>query len=683
MPAPRRVSPVVILVLLVGFLLLRAALFAVTTASEYALYLEYATTARESSLAELHRARPIEYPPLATIFGIAVAHLADALPPGTEQLTAWRPELTRGPAPARYEVALGLVLFAVDVACLVLIYLIARRIYPDDDPLTRVGRLALYVAATTAIGLILFDRQDLVVGFVAVLALAAFIRGWSVLAYAILVAGTAYKLVPVLLLPLCVFAFAAMKAAPCSTGRFLRAILRESLIAGAILALFPVLAYLFCGGERAFVFLTFHSARGLQVEASSAWLVVLLDSSTALGHSFGSYTLRGTLADQVARATTLATMAIVALSVLIAARGFWRTATSPRPPYRNELVTHLAASSLLVWLGFILFSKVGSPQYLLWLAPLMPLLPLRGADRRWATLLLLGMVVTTLVYPCLYVEVKGPQTSRRHLERADTARADAPGREGGDLRDGVRLARGTGVARPVDYKYPLKTNQRESGRPGHVSLFDSRRSRRARMGSKRTKLSFAPLTPDRWADFELLFGDRGACGGCWCMFWRLPRKEFEAGKGTGNKAAMKAIIKKGDEPGLLAYSGHVPVGWCAVAPREDYSALGRSRVLKAVDDTPVWSVSCLFVAKSHRGLGVSVELLKAATRFVAEQGGTVIEGYPVEPKTDKMPDAFAWTGLASAFLRAGFHENHRGSVTRPIMRMVVRSNSSTASVSDD
>jgi hypothetical protein len=414
MPAPRRVSPALLALLLVSFLLLRAALFAVTTASEYALYLEFATAVRDTSLAELYRVRDVEYPPLATLFGVAVAHVADALPAGTEQLTAWRPELTRGPGPARYEVALGLVLFAVDVACLLLVYLVARRVYPDDDPMTRLGRLALYVAATTAIGLILYDRQDLVVGFVAVLAVAAFARGWPVVAYAVLAVGAAYKLVPVLLVPLFVLASAAARqgsearAATGTSGPFLRGVAREAVVAGMVLVLFPVLAYLFCGGERAFAFLTFHSTRGLQLEASTAWLVLLADHGTAVGHSFGSYTLRGALADRVAGLTSVATVLVVGLSVLIAGRGFRRAAASPD---RNLLVTHLAASSLLVWLGFILCTKVGSPQYLLWLAPLVPLLPLRGADRWWAALLLAGMVATTLVYPCFYVdEVKGQPT---------------------------------------------------------------------------------------------------------------------------------------------------------------------------------------------------------------------------------------------------------------------------------
>jgi GNAT superfamily N-acetyltransferase len=183
------------------------------------------------------------------------------------------------------------------------------------------------------------------------------------------------------------------------------------------------------------------------------------------------------------------------------------------------------------------------------------------------------------------------------------------------------------------------------------------------------RLVFHPLTPDRWDDFETLFGERGACGGCWCMVWRRSRKEFEANKGAGNKAAMKSLVKKEAIPGILAYSKEEPIGWCAIAPRESYLTLERSRVLKAVDDVPVWSISCLFIAKPFRGQGVSVELLKAAVRFAREQGATVVEGYPVEPRKEKIPDVFAWTGVPSAFLQAGFTEHHRGSPTRPIMRI--------------
>ena len=191
------------------------------------------------------------------------------------------------------------------------------------------------------------------------------------------------------------------------------------------------------------------------------------------------------------------------------------------------------------------------------------------------------------------------------------------------------------------------------------------------MKTARLKLKFFPVTKDRWTDFETLFGERGACGGCWCMFWRLTRKEFDSQKGEGNRKAMKAIVESGKIPGILAFAHDKPVAWCSVAPRDQFSALDRSRILKPVDNLPVWSISCFFVEKNYRGKGLSIQMIKAAVDYVKKNGGSVVEAYPVEPKKDKMPDAFAWTGLASAFIKAGFTECARRSATRPIMRFYI------------
>jgi GNAT superfamily N-acetyltransferase len=180
-------------------------------------------------------------------------------------------------------------------------------------------------------------------------------------------------------------------------------------------------------------------------------------------------------------------------------------------------------------------------------------------------------------------------------------------------------------------------------------------------------IEFYPLTPDRWRDLEELFGERGACGGCWCMWWRLSRAEFQKQKGLRNKRAFHQIVKHGPPPGLLGYSNGRPIAWCALAPRESYPTLERSRILKPVDERPVWSVVCLFVAKSFRKSGVSVRMLAAAADYAHKQGARIIEGYPVEPR-GPMADVFVYTGLASAFRKAGFDEATRRSKTRPIMR---------------
>jgi len=163
------------------------------------------------------------------------------------------------------------------------------------------------------------------------------------------------------------------------------------------------------------------------------------------------------------------------------------------------------------------------------------------------------------------------------------------------------------------------------------------------------------------------------------MWWRLPRSQFEKQKGPGNKKALKKIVDSGEIPGLLAYANDQPVAWCSVAPRGTYPALERSRILKRVvenpaeggDEEPVWSVVCFFVAKPFRGKGVTVALLKAIVEYAKKHGAKIVEGYPVEPKKTKMPDVFAYTGLASAFRKAGFVEVLRRSETRPIMRYFV------------
>lgn len=155
------------------------------------------------------------------------------------------------------------------------------------------------------------------------------------------------------------------------------------------------------------------------------------------------------------------------------------------------------------------------------------------------------------------------------------------------------------------------------------------------------------------------------------MVWRLPRKKWEAGKKSGNRRLFLKLVDDDVKPGLLAYHEDKPVGWVSVAPRSDFDYLARSRVLKPIDEKPVWSVTCLFTHKDYRGQGVSVALLKAAVDFVKEQGGKIVEGYPVVPYKDKMPAVFAWTGTLAAFKKAGYQEVARGSESRPIMRRVI------------
>jgi len=185
-----------------------------------------------------------------------------------------------------------------------------------------------------------------------------------------------------------------------------------------------------------------------------------------------------------------------------------------------------------------------------------------------------------------------------------------------------------------------------------------------------TDLTLHPLTSGLFADFERLFGPRGACGGCWCMFWKLRGKAFDENTGEPAHQMQKSIVDSGTAPGLLAFLGDEPVGWIAVEPRSAYPKLAHSRILKPLDEEPVWSVTCFFVAKQARRQGVTVELLKGAIEYVREQGGSIVEGYPVDARKD-MPAPFIYTGTASAFQEASFEEVARRSETRPIFRYYI------------
>jgi GNAT superfamily N-acetyltransferase len=188
-----------------------------------------------------------------------------------------------------------------------------------------------------------------------------------------------------------------------------------------------------------------------------------------------------------------------------------------------------------------------------------------------------------------------------------------------------------------------------------------------------SQLTYEWLTKANWNKFTALFGERGACGQCWCMSYRLSKTDFEEGKHDSiNKDRMKKLVWQSKPAGILAMYEGEAIGWCALAPREDFVKLARSRVHKPIDQLPVWSIPCFFVDKAFRRQGVSVELLKAAVRLAAEEEIEVLEAYPTIPTQEPLPDAFAWIGLYRAFEQAGFRVVDRTSEHRPMMRYYIK-----------
>lgn len=157
------------------------------------------------------------------------------------------------------------------------------------------------------------------------------------------------------------------------------------------------------------------------------------------------------------------------------------------------------------------------------------------------------------------------------------------------------------------------------------------------------------------------------------MWWRIKRLDFNRQKGEGNRRAMKKLIESGKIPGILAYQQGKAVGWCSIASREDFPVLLNSRILKPVDNQPVWSIVCFFISREHRRSGLTSQLIKAAIKHARCRGAKIVEAYPIEPQKKQIPAVFAYTGFASTFRQAGFQEVARRSPTRPIMRFYITS----------
>ncbi|PWT91816.1 MAG: GNAT family N-acetyltransferase [Acidobacteria bacterium] len=185
------------------------------------------------------------------------------------------------------------------------------------------------------------------------------------------------------------------------------------------------------------------------------------------------------------------------------------------------------------------------------------------------------------------------------------------------------------------------------------------------------KLEFYPLTQERWNDLVILFGKNGACAGCWCTYWRQSSSEFAKNKGTKNKNKLRKIVNSKQPIGIVAYAEKVPIGWCAIAPREDYPRLSGSRILAPVDDQRVWSIVCFFVTRAHRRKGVTRELIKAAAEYAFKKGAKIVEAYPTDISKPQ-PDVFIYTGIGSAFRAVGFKEVERRSPNRPILRFHIK-----------
>jgi predicted GNAT family acetyltransferase len=185
-----------------------------------------------------------------------------------------------------------------------------------------------------------------------------------------------------------------------------------------------------------------------------------------------------------------------------------------------------------------------------------------------------------------------------------------------------------------------------------------------------------PLTPDLWPALEALFGKQGACSGCWCIHWRVPRQDYVAMRGDQAKAFFRRRVRKGPPPGVLAFEGEEAVGWLQIGPRADAPQWNSPRRVTAplnegdAEDQSIWAATCFFVKSSARGRGVTDALLAGALRYAKANGARIVEACPIDGKTGSID---AYVGLMPVFERAKFKEVARRKDNRPLMRKRVRS----------
>jgi len=245
------------------------------------------------------------------------------------------------------------------------------------------GALGLVALAPLALGPVVVSRFDLWPAALTAAALAALVSGRLRLGHLALGAAVAAKLYPLVLAPIAI-AYVWRRE-----GR------REALVCGGVLAGVVALAFapfvaLAPGGV--WNSLWGQSSRPLQIESlGSGFLLAahqVFGTSITMSSSHGSQNLAGTAPDVLAALQPVLQIAALVAVWFLFARG---------PADRDRLIQASAAALV----AFVAFGKVLSPQFLIWLIPVIPLV--RGRRGLAASALLAGaLVLTQLWFPYRY-----------------------------------------------------------------------------------------------------------------------------------------------------------------------------------------------------------------------------------------------------------------------------------------
>jgi len=243
--------------------------------------------------------------------------------------------------------------------------------------------LAFAALAPLAIGSMLLSRFDLWPAALIAAALAAFVAGWMRTGSVLLGVAISAKLYPAVLVPLVVTYIWRRE------GRR-EALACLGLLVGVVMAVFA--PFLALSPHGVWHSLTVQLSRPLQIESLGAALLVaahhLWGYTVTMESSHGSQNLSG----HTAHVFSVVSSVLQILALLTVWTLFARGAAS-----RERLVVFSAAALA----AFVALGKVLSPQFLIWLVPIVPLV--RGRRGLSASLLLgTALVLTQVWFPFRY-----------------------------------------------------------------------------------------------------------------------------------------------------------------------------------------------------------------------------------------------------------------------------------------
>jgi GNAT superfamily N-acetyltransferase len=166
-----------------------------------------------------------------------------------------------------------------------------------------------------------------------------------------------------------------------------------------------------------------------------------------------------------------------------------------------------------------------------------------------------------------------------------------------------------------------------------------------------------PLNASTWDDFATLVErHNGVWGGCWCMEFHPEGKE----RGAARREKKACRVREGTAHAALVYEAGSCVGWCQFGRPEEVPRIKHLRVYnQEPGPRPDWRITCFFVDKAYRGMGVSSVALAGALDEIARLGGGQVESYPEDVTGRAVSAAFLYNSRLSMFEKQGFERVRR------------------------